>query len=90
MVSPWRTRRQNASMRRDRIANPPRTATASSVRKNSVNFGCDAKSCRSNAGIFEKSGGFGNAPCVNANASIIEPITMSKIASTANVAATAG
>ena len=78
------------STRAARSEKEPRRTTPRKVRKKSVNCGCDANSCRSNAGIFEKSGGLGNAPCVNANASISEPITMSKITSTAKVAPTAG
>ena len=34
--------------------------------QNSVKRMCDAKKLMSNAGSFEKSGGFGNTPCVNA------------------------
>ena len=60
------------------------------VRRNSRNRGCDAKNCRSNAGIFEKSGGLGNTPCVNANVRMKTPITRSKTASTKNAAPTAG
>ena len=41
--------------------------------------GCEAKNARSNAGSFEKSGGFGNAPWVNANARIGTAIVRSKI-----------
>ena len=52
--------------------------------------GCDAKNARSNAGSLEKSGGFGNAPWVNANSRIGIAIVRSKIGSTANDDATAG
>ena len=52
--------------------------------------GCWAKNARSNAGRSEKSGGFGNTPCVNANVRMSVPIIRSKISSTANDAATAG
>ena len=55
-----------------------------------MSSGCCAKYERSNAFSFAKSGGFGNTPWVNANSSISEPITTSKISSTTKVAATAG
>ena len=44
----------------------PGTPIASTVRKNSVKRGCEAKKLMSNAGSLEKSGGLGNTPCVNA------------------------
>ena len=52
--------------------------------------GCDAKNARSNAGSFEKSGGLGNAPCVNANVRIGIAIVRSKMLSTNIDDATAG
>ncbi len=52
--------------------------------------GCSARNARSNAGRSEKSGGFGNTPCVNANVRMSVPIITSKTTSTANEAATAG
>ena len=52
--------------------------------------GCCARNARSNAGSFEKSGGFGNTPWVNENASTGTAIVMSKTNSTAKAAATAG
>ena len=69
IVKPWRTRAQNALTFVDSSAKATSTPIASAVRKNSVKRGCDAKNARSNAGSFEKSGGFGKTPCVNANAS---------------------
>ena len=52
--------------------------------------GCEAKNARSKAGSFEKSGGFGNAPCVKAKSRIGIAIERSKICSTTNDEATAG
>ena len=52
--------------------------------------GCEAKNARSKAGSFEKSGGFGKTPWVNANASTGIAIVRSKMNSTENAAATAG
>ena len=57
---------------------------------NSVKRGCEAKNARSNAGSFEKSGGFGNAPWVNAKSRIGTAMQASKISSTTKPAATAG
>ncbi len=65
------------------------TAIASAVIVNSANCGCDAKNERSNALSFEKSGGLGNTPWVNANVSTTIPIERSKPNSTANAAAMA-
>ena len=62
---------------------------ASAVITNSANFGCDAKYERSNAFSFEKSGGFGKTPCVNANVSTTTAIERSKPVSTTNAAAIA-
>src|SRR3712207_3700177 len=63
---------------------------ASAVRTNSVNRGCDAKNCRSNAGISEKSGGLGNAPCENAKLRMNTAIVASKTFSTSIAEPTAG
>ena len=69
---------------------PTSTAIASTVSKNSAKRGCEAKNARSKAGSFEKSGGFGKTPWVNANASTGIAIERSKRSSTENAAATAG
>ncbi len=50
----------------------------------------EAKKARSNAGSLEKSGGFGNAPCVKAKVRIGIAMQRSKISSTAKLEATAG
>jgi hypothetical protein len=55
-----------------------------------VNCGCDAKNCRSNAGMSEKSGGLGNAPWLNANVRMNTAIVASKTFSTSIDEATAG
>ena len=57
---------------------------------NSVKRGCEAKNARSKAGSFEKSGGFGNAPWVNAKSRIGTAMQASKMISTTKLAATAG
>ena len=44
----------------------------------------------SNESSFEKSGGFGNTPCVNAKISTNTPTVTSNTASTKNAAATVG
>ncbi len=49
-----------------------------------------AKKLRSNALSFEKSGGLGNTPWVNANVRMNTPIVRSKTPSTKNAAPTAG
>ena len=90
MVSPWATRVQNARTRADSSANPTSTAIASAVSRNSVKRGCDAKNAMSVAGSLEKSGGLGNTPWVNANASTKPPTQTSKIHSTEKLDATAG
>ena len=55
-----------------------------------MNCGWPAKNARSKAGSFEKSGGLGKAPCVNAKARIGIAMQRSKISSTVKAAATAG
>ena len=52
--------------------------------------GCEARKARSKAGSDEKSGGLGNAPCVNAKIRIGIAIVRSKICSTKNDEPTAG
>ena len=58
--------------------------------QNSAKRGWLAKNDRSKALSFEKSGGLGNTPCVNAKISTRMPTDESKIASTARPAPTAG
>ena len=65
-------------------------AMPSRVSRNSVKRGCEAKNARSNAGSWEKSGGFGNTPWLNAKARIGTAMQRSKISSTAKAEATAG
>ena len=55
-----------------------------------MNCGFEAKNARSKAGRSEKSGGFGNAPCVNAKASTGIAMLRSKSISTKKLDATAG
>jgi hypothetical protein len=55
-----------------------------------VKRGLEAKKARSPAGSFEKSGGLGKAPWVNANVRIGTAMQRSKIASTKKLAPTAG
>ena len=55
-----------------------------------MNCGCEAKNAMSKAGSFEKSGGFGNAPWVNAKVRIGIAMQRSKIASTKKLEPTAG
>ena len=55
-----------------------------------MNAGCEAKNARSKAGSFEKSGGLGNAPWVNAKVRIGIAMQRSKIASTKKLEPTAG
>ena len=43
IVSPWRTRAQNAFTRVESSANATIDPTPSAVTKNSVNLGCDAR-----------------------------------------------
>ena len=52
--------------------------------------GLEAKNARSKAGILQKSGGFGNAPWVNAKVRIGIAMQRSKIASTKKLEPTAG
>jgi hypothetical protein len=87
---PWRTRAQNARTRCDSSAKPTSTPIPIAVSTKSRKRGCDAKNCRSNAGIFEKSGGLGNTPCVKAKARMKIAMKRSNTASTKNAAATAG
>ena len=90
-MKPWRTRAQNACTRaRQQRERDERRATASAVSRKSVKRGCEAKNCRSNAGISEKSGGLGNAPCVNANVRMNTAIVRSKTFSTTIAEPTAG
>ena len=65
-------------------------AIASTVSRNSAKRGCDAKNARSKAGSLEKSGGFGNAPWLNANAITGIAMQRSYTSSTAKLDATAG
>ena len=44
----------------------------------------------SNAGSFEKSGGFGNTPCVNAKHMISSPMNQSKMTPVESAAAIVG
>src|SRR4051812_7671085 len=90
MVRPWRTRVQKARTRADRSAKATSPAMASTVSTNSVKRGCEAKNARSKAGSLEKSGGLGNAPCVNAKARMGIAMHRSKISSTTKLEATAG
>ena len=60
----------------------PARAIASTVSRNSVKRGCEAKNARSKAGSLEKSGGLGNTPWVNAKASTGTAIERSKMNST--------
>ena len=50
----------------------------------------EAKKLMSNAGSFEKSGGLGNTPCVNANAITSSPMNQSKITPVESAAAIVG
>src|SRR5919206_998823 len=90
IVTPWRTRAQNARTRADSSAKPTSPAMASTVSRNSVKRMCEAKNARSKAGSFEKSGGFGKAPCEKAKARIGTAMQMSKMNSTKKLEAMAG
>src|SRR3954469_8876865 len=84
IVSPCRTRAQNARTRRESSAKPTSTAIASTVSTNSSSRGCEAKNDRWNAGNLEKGGGLGNTPCVNAKIRIGIAIEAANPSSTAN------
>ena len=87
---PWRTRCQNARTFADSSAKPTKNRTPNAVRKNSVKRMLDAKKLMSNAGSFEKSGGFGNTPCVNAKHMISSPMNQSKMTPVDRAAAIVG
>src|ERR1700712_4238437 len=88
IVRPCRLRAQNAFTRRESHANSTSTSTATTVMRKIVKCGLPAKNCRSKAGIFEKSGGFGKTPCVNAYSSTARPAKRSNGASHRNAEAT--
>src|SRR3954447_10577317 len=90
MVRPCRTRDQNARTRAESSAKATSTAIPSTVSRNNVKRGLEAKNARSKAGSFEKSGGLGKTPCENAKASTGTAIVRSKMNSTEKAAAIAG
>src|SRR5205807_8214623 len=81
---------QKARTRAESSANATTASTPSIVSRNSVKWMCCAKYERSKAPSFEKSGGFGKTPCVNANSMITTLMNESKIAHTEIAAGTAG
>src|SRR3954467_5836962 len=89
MVKPWRTRAQKAFTLVDSSAKPIRPAIAIAVSAKSRKRGCEAKKLRSKACSFEKSGGLGKTPWVNAKSRMNAPIDASKPNSTKNAAAIA-
>ncbi len=90
IVNPWRIRTQNARTRADSSAKPTTTRIPTTVKKNSVKRGCEAKKLMSNAGSLEKSGGLGNIPCVNAKPITSRPMNQSKTTPVESAAAIAG